>query len=269
MGTESNSEFCINMTYRPRLIPCLLLKGNSFYKTFNFNEAKYIGDPINTMRIFNEKMTDEIIILDIEASRNNHSPNFDLIGKLASECNMPLCFGGGIKTLDDVIKIIELGVEKISISSLAIENPKIVSVISEKIGSQSVVVSIDVKKRKFAKKYDIFTMNGTLRSEKELLPFLSTLQERGVGEIVLNDITRDGSSLGYDENLLKLMCENIKIPKTIIGGAKSLDEISKLAKKYDINGFGAGSLFVFKGRFKAVLIQYPSFNEREKLFIQK
>ena len=176
------------MSCRARLIPSLLLQGNSLVKTINFKSGKYIGDPLNTVRIFNEKEVDEILILDIDATIKGEEPNYKLISKLASECSMPMCYGGGIKNINQVIKIIELGVEKVSLSSSIIKNPKIINEISNIIGSQSLAITLDVRKRRFSNKYDIYTHNGRKSTRKELRAFLQIIENSDAGEVIINNI---------------------------------------------------------------------------------
>ncbi len=256
------------MSCRARLIPSLLLQGNSLVKTINFKSGKYIGDPLNTVRIFNEKEVDEILILDIDATIKGEEPNYKLISKLASECSMPMCYGGGIKNINQVIKIIELGVEKVSLSSSIIKNPKIINEISNIIGSQSLAITLDVRKRRFSNKYDIYTHNGRKSTRKELRAFLQIIENSDAGEVIINNIDNDGMQKGYDQDLISQLCQVISIPKTILGGGESLIEAAKILNKYPISGFASGSQYVFKGKHRAVLIQYPSFLDRE-LNLQK
>ncbi len=241
---------------RPRIIPCLLLSEKGLVKTIEFTDKKYVGDPINAIRIFNEKECDELMVLDIDSSAKNLNIDLELIKKFAAECRMPLCYGGGIKTLEQARKIISLGVEKIAISSSAIEDISFVSELSKEIGSQSVVVVIDYKKNIFGKNI-IFTHNGQKNTRKEVIKFIEELQECGAGEIVLNSIKRDGSMKGYDIKFASEIRKNISIPLTILGGAGSIKDISDLISQCGILGASAGSLFVFKGIYRAVLINYP------------
>ncbi len=245
---------------RSRIIPVLLVRNNGLVKTLNFSNDVYVGDPLNAVRIFNEKNSDELVILDIDASAKKNKPNFSLISNWAAECRMPLCYGGGITNKDDALKILSLGVEKISISSSAVKNPALINEIASLAGSQSVVVTIDIKK-KFLKGYKIFTGNGIIQHDIDLLDYLKIVQDHGAGEIVINNIDRDGTMKGYDLDLLDYIKDNINIPLTFLGGCGSIKDISELTKSYYPIGAGAGSLFVFKGKYKAVLINYPSKNE--------
>ncbi len=249
----------------PRIIPCLLVHNKGLVKTVKFKDPVYVGDPINAVKIFNEKESDELMILDIDATVENREPDYKMIENLAVECRMPLCYGGGIKTVDQATKIFNLGIEKIALSSSAIENPNLISEIAKEVGSQSVVVVLDVKKKMFGG-YDIYTHNGTKKTKLNLEQFIIDLQSFGVGEIVINSIDNDGSMKGYDLSLIEKIKPMIKVPMTVLGGAGSLEDIKSLISKYGIIGCAAGSLFVFKGKYRAVLISYPSSKEKESLF---
>jgi cyclase len=250
---------------RPRIIPCLLVKNKGLVKTVNFKDAKYVGDPINAVRIFNEKEVDELMVLDIDATSNGAEPDFKMIDNLAAECRMPLCYGGGIKTAEQAQRIIGLGVEKVAISSAAVGSPKLVSKIAEQVGSQSVVVVIDIKKKLTGGNYEVWTHNGKKDTGKCPIKFAQQLEMLGVGEIVVNSIDNDGMMKGYDLILIDKIRKSISVPITALGGAGSLDDIGQLISKYGIIGAAAGSLFVFKGVYKAVLINYPNRAEKDAL----
>lgn len=252
----------------PRIIPCLLVHNKGLVKTIKFKDAKYVGDPINAVKIFNEKESDELMVLDIDATVEGREPDYKMIENLATECRMPLCYGGGIKTVEQATKIFNLGVEKIALSSVAIENPKLVTEIAKEVGNQSVVVVIDVKKKMFGG-YDVYTHNGTKKTKVDLEKFIIELQSFGVGEIVINSIDNDGVMKGYDLSLIEKIKPLVDVPLTILGGAGSLDDIRKLIVKFGIIGCSAGSLFVFKGKYKAVLINYPKNEEKENLIRNK
>lgn len=249
----------------PRIIPCLLIHNKGLTKTVKFKEGKYVGDPLNAVRIFNEKEVDELMVLDIDATVMGTEPNFELIEKMAKECRMPLCYGGGIKTADQAKKIFSYGVEKIAISSLAVERPEVVTEIAEAVGNQSVVVVMDVHKRKFLGKYELFTHNGTKATGLNPIDFAKEMQQRGAGELVVNSIDNDGVMQGFDIKLIDAVKQAVNIPVTVIGGAGTLDDVGEVIKKHGIIGVGAGSLFVFKGKYKAVLINYPNPQEKESL----
>lgn len=252
----------------PRIIPCLLIRNKGLVKTVNFKNAKYVGDPINAVRIFNEKEADELMVLQIDVSSNNAEPDFKTIENLAAECRMPLCYGGGVKTTEQAQKIIGLGVEKVAISSAAVDCPELVSRIAREIGSQSVVVVIDVKKKSTGENYEVWIHNGEKCTGKCPIEFAKQLEMMGVGEIVVNSIDNDGTMKGYDLVLIEKIRKSITVPITVLGGAGSLDNIGQLISKYGIIGAGAGSLFVFRGVYRAVLINYPSREEKDALILE-
>tara|TARA_B100000242_G_C43038082_1_gene484087 strand:+ start:1330 stop:2088 length:759 start_codon:yes stop_codon:yes gene_type:complete len=250
---------------RSRIIPCLLIHNKGLVKTVKFKNPKYVGDPINAVKIFNEKEVDELIVLDIDATVENRTPNLKMVKNLADECRMPFCYGGGIKTIEQARKIISLGAEKVALSYSALTNIDLCKQIGSVIGNQSIVVVLDLKK-KFFGGYDIYTHNGTKKSKWKLEEIISKLEEIEVGEIVINSIDNDGTMLGYDISLIENIREKCSIPITVLGGAGSLDDIKKLINKFKIIGAAAGSLFVFKGKYRAVLISYPNRQERKPLY---
>ncbi|MCF8430199.1 MAG: AglZ/HisF2 family acetamidino modification protein, partial [Bacteroidia bacterium] len=228
---------------RSRIIPCLLVHKKGLVKTVAFKDAKYVGDPINAVKIFNEKEVDELIVLDIDASVEDRSPDYEMIRNLATECRMPFCYGGGITTVEQAKKIIELGAEKIAISSAAIKDPTLIKKIGDAIGVQSVVVIIDVKKKNIllGGGYDIYTENGKIKAKINLNEFIDVLNQIGVGEIVVNSIDNDGTMKGYDDVLISLFREKTSFPITALGGVRNLDDIKMLITKYKIIGAAAGS----------------------------
>lgn len=240
----------------PRIIPCLLIRNKGLVKTIKFKNPKYVGDPINAVKIFNEKEVDELIVLNIDATEMKREPDYKLISYLANECRMPLCYGGGISKVSQAKRILSLGVEKVAISSVIAHNPDLISEIAKEIGSQSVVVVLDVKKKLF-KGYEVQFTNDD-RKTYNLLNLVKKVESLGAGEIVINSIDNDGMMRGYDLDLAEEIRDKISIPMTLLGGAGSLDDIGKIIEKFKIVGCAAGSLFVFKGKYKAVLINYPS-----------
>ncbi|MDF1865102.1 MAG: AglZ/HisF2 family acetamidino modification protein [Saprospiraceae bacterium] len=250
---------------RPRIIPCLLVHDKGLVKTVNFSNPKYVGDPINAVRIFNEKEVDELIVLDIDATIEGSEPNYQMIKNLATECRMPFCYGGGVKTVAQAKRIINLGAEKIALSSAAIENPNLIKNISKAIGNQSVVVVLDVKKHGLFKKYGLFTHNGKRKADKNLIEFAKLMEANGAGEIVVNSIDKEGVMKGFDFELIDKIRKAVTIPITVMGGAGSLQDIKNVINEYGIIGVAAGSLFVFKGVYRAVLINYPSLEEKRNL----
>lgn len=249
---------------RSRVIPCLLIQDKGLVKTVKFNDPKYVGDPINAVKIFNEKEVDELMVLDIDASANGAEPDYKVIAHLAAECRMPLCYGGGVRTAEQAQRIIQLGVEKIAFSSAIVENPELVLKVAKKIGRQSVVAVLDVKKSLFSG-YDIYTYNGKKKSKKSLVSFAKELEKLGIGELIVNSIDNDGVMKGYDFKLAGIIRDAVSLPVTFIGGAGSADDIVKLAERFRIIGAGVGSLFVFKGVYKAVLISYLSEIDKERI----
>lgn len=250
---------------RPRIIPCLLVQDGGLVKTVKFKDPKYVGDPINAVKIFNEKRADELIVVDIDATARSVEPNYKMIARLAMECRMPLCYGGGVRTAAQAKKIVALGVEKVAISAAALENMSLVSQMAEEIGKQSVVVVLDVKKRLLSKTFDVWTHNGSRNTKREFIEVAKEAEARGAGEIVINSIDDDGKMSGYDLDLIKKLREAVKIPVTTLGGAGSLADIGKVIEACGTVGVAAGSLFVFKGPYKAVLINYPDLNQKDAL----
>lgn len=252
----------------PRIIPCLLVKNKGLVKTLKFKNPKYVGDPINAVKIFNEKEVDELMVLDIEATIEDREPDYKMIENLAVECRMPLCYGGGIKTIEQAQKISSLGVEKIAISSAVLDNPELVTKMAKQVGSQSVIVVLDIKKCLTDNKYEIWIHNGQKNTGKNPIEFVQYLEKLGAGEIVINSIDNDGVMKGYDFALVDEIRRAITLPLTVLGGAGSLEDIRQLINRYGIIGAAAGSLFVFKGVYRAVLINYPSPVEKEALIMR-
>lgn len=250
---------------RPRITPCLLVQNGGLVKTVQFKDAKYVGDPVNAVKIFNEKETDELMVLDIDATVQAAEPNFRLITQFAIECRMPLCYGGGIKTAEQAKRIIGLGVEKVAISSAALDQPGLLLSIAREIGSQSVVVVLDARKRSRGDGYEAWTHNGRRNTGKDPISIAGDAESLGVGEIVINSIDNDGMMNGYDLELAKRMRQATRLPITVLGGAGSLADMGSLISSCGVVGAAAGSLFVFKGLYRAVLINYPDAAQKEKL----
>ncbi|WP_201189583.1 AglZ/HisF2 family acetamidino modification protein [Pseudomonas fluorescens] len=250
---------------RPRVIPCLLIQDGGLVKTVKFKDPKYVGDPINAVKIFNEKEADELIVIDIDATVNGVEPNYQQIAKLAAECRMPLCYGGGIRSAEQAKKIIALGVEKVAISSAALDNPGLITQIAEEIGSQSVVVVLDYKSRLLSKVCDVWTHNGTRNTKRNVLEVALEVEKLGAGEIVINSINNDGRMKGYDIDLALELRKAVHVPITVLGGAGSLEDIRSVVSACGVVGVAAGSLFVFKGSYRAVLISYPSAKQKDEL----
>jgi cyclase len=253
---------------RPRIIPVLLVHNAGLVKTVCFDNPKYVGDPINAVRIFNEKQVDELIVADIDASVQNREPDYTMIRNLAAECRMPLCYSGGVKSPEQVERIIGLGVEKVALSSAVITNPSIISETAKRVGNQSVVVVIDIKKAGLFRRYEIFTHNGRKKTGVDPVAFIQKAESLGAGEIVINSIDRDGLMNGYDLEFISDVRHLVNCPLTVMGGAGSIKDIENLFKKFGIIGAAAGSLFVFKGVYRAVLINYPLLEEKDALVRQ-
>ncbi len=252
---------------RPRIIPCLLLHQGGLVKTQGFKEPKYVGDPINAVKIFNEKEADELIVLDIDATAQGREPDFDLIAKLAAECRMPLCYGGGVTTAAQAVRIVDMGVEKVAVSTAALTNAALLTEMATAVGRQSVVAVLDVRKKSglFSKGLEVCTHNARVAYKHDPVALAVQLQEAGAGEIVINSIDRDGTMQGYDLDMGLQFRKALKVPLTLLGGAGSLDDIGQLVSHLGVVGAAAGSLFVFKGKYRAVLINYPTPRQKIQL----
>ena len=248
---------------RPRIIPCLLLHKGGLVKTMGFDKPKYVGDPLNAVRIFNEKEVDELMVLDIDATRQHREPDYGLLAKLAAECRMPLTYGGGVHTVEQFERLVSLGVEKVAASAAAVADLGLIRAAAERVGGQSVVVVIDVRRK--GQGYEVFTHNGTCATGLGPVDFARRAEAAGVGEIVVNSIDRDGQIKGYDLELVRLVRAAVSCPLTVLGGAGTLADLAALIHEFGIIGAAAGSLFVFKGVYRAVLINYPTRATKDKL----
>lgn len=251
--------------FRPRVIPCLLLRNLGLVKTIKFKEPTYLGDPINIVKIFNDKEVDELVFLDITATVENKRPPFKLLEKVAGETFMPLGYGGGIRSLDDVKTILGLGVEKVAINTYAVEKPSFVTEAADFAGSQSVVVSLDVK-RNFQGKYEVFTHSGRQATGLDPVKFAMEMEKRGAGELLLNSIDRDGTMQGYDLELVRQVTGAVGIPVVACGGAAKVQDLADAVKHGGASAAAAGSMFVFQGPHRAVLISYPTSQELREAF---
>ncbi|MBE5907635.1 MAG: imidazole glycerol phosphate synthase subunit HisF [Lachnospiraceae bacterium] len=247
------------MFTRPRIIPTLLIDDRDLIKTIQFGKRTYLGDPVNAVKIFNRKGIDELSILDIGATKNNREPDFELLRDIASEAFMPLSYGGGIKTVDQVHDLLATGYEKVVINTELIRNPKLVRDAAERFGSQSVVGSIDAKR--INGKYKCCIVDGTEIIEKTPIELAKKAQELGVGEIIINSIDRDGMMAGYDIELVKSVVNAVKVPVVAIGGAGGINDLKDVLDKGRAHAAAGGSMFVYYGRLKAVLITAPSEDE--------
>lgn len=241
---------------RSRIIPCLLLHDGGLVKTRQFKDAKYVGDPLNAVKIFNEKEVDELMLIDIDATAQGRPPDFPLLKGLAVESRMPLCYGGGITSAKQAAQIIASGFEKVSISAAALTRPALIREMAEAVGAQSVVVTLDVRKNKLFSGYTVYTRNGLDKQKVNFLEFCHEAVELGAGEIVINAIDRDGEMAGYDLELAKQVRKTVTSPLSILGGAGNADHMQVLIESVGVVGAAAGSMFVFKGPYRAVLINY-------------
>ncbi len=241
---------------RSRIVPYLLLRGKGLVKTQKFTDAKYVGDPINAVKIFNEKEVDELAIFDIEATSKDRAPDFDLLRDIAAESRMPLCYGGGIRDAETAARIIGLGYEKTSISAAALDNPKLISEVATRVGTQSTVVTVDVRREGLFGGHTVYSHNAKRKRSIDLFAFIMEAQERGAGEVIINSIDRDGMMEGYDLKLARRVRDTLTIPLSFVGGAGSMAHLAALVDDIGPVGAGAGSFFVFNGRYRAVLISY-------------
>ncbi|NTU89606.1 MAG: imidazole glycerol phosphate synthase subunit HisF [Actinobacteria bacterium] len=248
------------MYNRPRIIPCLLLKDQGLVKTERFDKPRYLGDPINTVKIFNEKMVDELCLLDIEASKYRRSPDFAMLEDIASEAFMPLSYGGGITTIDDIRRLFSIGFEKVVINTAFIRDSGFIAEAAAIAGSQSVVVSIDAKRKTFGG-YTTYCNDGSEKTAKSPVELARIAQECNAGEILLNSIDNDGTMKGYDLALVKEVTESVSIPVIACGGAGSIADLRRVIYEAGAHAASAGSMFVYYGSKKAVLINFPTEQE--------
>lgn len=241
---------------RVRVIPALLIQKGGLVKSVRFKDHKYVGDPINAVKIFNEKEVDELVVLDISATAEKRPPNIKQVKEIAGEAFMPLGYGGGITRLDEIRELIAAGVEKVILNTSAYTNPALVSEGAKYVGSQSVVVSIDVKKNLFGK-YKVYIQNASRKTDADPVPYARQMEQAGAGEILLNSVDRDGTFSGYDTDLIQMVSESVNIPVVAIGGAATVDDLAS-AVKSGASAVSAGSMFVFQRPHRAVLISYPS-----------
>lgn len=250
---------------RTRVIPVLLMTGHRLVKTVKFKKRVYVGDPINTIKIFNDKEVDELVVVDIDASLKGHEPDYGYIERLASQCFMPLAYGGGVRTAAQASRLLAIGVEKVVLNTAAAVNPAVLSTVADEAGSQSVVVCIDVKKN-WRGQYRVRSAGGTRGTSYTPEAFAVEAVERGAGELIVNSIDRDGTQSGYDLELIERVAEAVNVPVIASGGAKSLDDFSA-AVGVGASAVAAGSMFVFTGPHRAVLINFPQRDEIERILV--
>jgi imidazole glycerol-phosphate synthase subunit HisF len=248
-----------------RIIPCLLLRNNGLVKTVKFKDSTYIGDPINTVKIFNEKEVDELFFLDIDATKLHKEPPYDLIHNIASECFMPFAYGGGIHSIQQIERIIKSGAEKVIINTNVFLQKDFLAESVRQFGSSTIAVSIDVKKE-FLKGNIVYIKDGTQSTGLDPVVYAKRIENEGAGEILINSIDRDGVMGGYDIELIKSVSNSIKIPVIACGGAGTLNDFRLAVTEGGASAVAAGSFFVFHGKRRAVLITYPSYSEISDLF---
>ncbi len=238
-----------------RVMPCLLVLDGALVKTVRFKDPHYIGDPINAIRIYNEKEVDELIVLDIGATPGHNGPPFQLLSEITNECFMPMCYGGGIRSVDEIRKIFALGVEKVALNSIAADDPSFVKRVSAEFGRQSIVVSVDA--RKTGHGYDVFTRGGRQPTGEEVVAYARRMESLGAGELLLTSIDRDGTMEGFDVELVRSVTACVRIPVIACGGAGSLKDIKTVVHQGKASAAALGSLAVFHGQNRAVLIGFP------------
>jgi cyclase len=241
---------------RARFIPTLLLKGRGLYKTIKFKDETYIGDPINAIRIFNNKAVDELILLDIHAHRIGEGPNFDLIADMVSEAFIPLCYGGGITKISHIERLFKLGLEKVAINSAAAGSLNLISEASAIFGNQSIVLGMDIR-RSFFGRYERYIRSASINTKEDPFELAKLAEQSGAGELLIYSVDRDGTMLGYDIPLIRNIAQAVGIPVIACGGAGTLDDMIKVIQEGKAASAAAGSLFVFQGKHRAVLITYP------------
>ena len=251
--------------YRPRIIPILLLKGKGLVKSVKFKDYRYIGDPINAVKIFNDLKADELVFMDILATKEKRTISLDFIRNVGDEANMPFAVGGGIQTIQHIKDIINSGAEKVIINSQAADNPGFIKKASAFFGSSTIVVSIDVKKNIFGKK-QVFTKGGSKYTGLNPITFAQLMEKNGAGEIIINSIQNDGIMNGYNLDLIKDISKAVEIPVVAAGGAGKLLDFRRAVKESYASAAAAGSLFVYHGPRKAVLVNYPEQEELNKIF---
>tara|TARA_B110000238_G_C16141421_1_gene446488 strand:+ start:1133 stop:1906 length:774 start_codon:yes stop_codon:yes gene_type:complete len=250
---------------RYRIIPTLLLHDKGLYKTVKYSvkKGKYIGDPVNSIKIFNDKGVDELLFLDIDASKEKTGPNFQIIKDIATEAFMPIGYGGGITKIEEIKTIFQIGIEKVILNTVLLDNMNLLTEASGKFGSQSIVAAVDIKKSFFGT-YKVYDSSKGKNTNLDIIEYLHTLEKSGAGEIYISSVDNDGTFEGYDIDLMKDITKDIKVPVIINGGAKDINDFSRAIKECGVSAVSAGSMFVFNGPHKAVLITYPEYVELEK-----
>lgn len=249
---------------RSRIIPVLLMRDRGLVKTKKFGDFTYLGDPINAVKVFNEKCVDELMVLDIDASVHGREPDYEIIEALARGARMPVCYGGGIQSAKQAEKVISFGIEKVAVSSAAISDPSLISNLAKAIGGQSVVAVLDIKKG-LTGGYSVYVNNGQKRIKQNWLEIALEFERNGAGEITLNSIDRDGMMAGYDLKIIEELRRNVNVPITAIGGAGKFEDLLDLVERTGVVGAGVGSFFLFRGAYKAFLISYVDETQKQQL----
>lgn len=246
--------------FRPRVIPCLLLRNKGLVKTVKFKNARYIGDPINAVRIYNAKQADELVFLDIDASNDGRTPPLALIEKIADEAFMPFTIGGGVRSIEFIRTLLRTGAEKVAINSYAVENPEFIRQASDVFGASTIVVSIDVKKKLFGK-YEVYTLGGKKATGLDPVEFSMKMEKLGAGELFINSVDKDGTMEGYDIDIINTIANSVTIPVVACGGAGKMKDLREAVIAGNASAVAAGSFFVYHGRRRAVLINFPTQSE--------
>jgi cyclase len=254
--------------YKPRLIPVLLLHNQGLVKSIQFKNHRYIGDPINAVKIFNDLGADELTFLDIDATKQNKKIDIQILKNISEEANMPFSYGGGISALSQIEEILKSGVERVILGTIAATKPSFVEEASKLFGASSICVCVDVKKSFFGKE-KVYVKNGSIKTDFNPLEFSKLMQDKGVGELIIQSVDRDGTKSGYNIELIKEISESVNIPIVALGGSKNIEDMKTLYEKTVINGFGAGSMFVYHGNRDGILINYPNKDLKKTLWTKK
>lgn len=249
---------------QPRVIPCLLLRRGGLVKTIGFDNPKYVGDPINAVRIFNEKEVDELVLLDIEASRTGAEPDYEQIREIASEAFMPIAYGGGVRSVEQAQRLVSLGIEKVVVNTAALESPDLLRAMADRLGSSSVVLASDAKKD-WRGRYRAYNPGKRQLTGTDLMEHLRMGVGAGAGEVFLNDVARDGTGKGYDLDLVAAVAHGLEVPVIACGGAGTLEHFAQ-AIRAGASAVAAGSMFVYMGKHRAVMINYPDAKILKEMF---
>lgn len=252
----------------PRVIPVLLLRNLGLVKSVKFRNYRYIGDPINAVRIFNDEKADELVFLDINASKENRLISLEFVHKVGEEANMPFAVGGGIRTIQHIREVLQNGAEKVILNTSAFENPRFIEEAAKAFGSSTIVVCLDVKRNMFGR-YQLVYRNGRKKAKEEPIVYARMVENYGAGEIIIQSVDRDGTYLGYDFEIIRRISESVSVPVVALGGARDYQDFQRAVKEAHASAVAAGSLFVYHGSRHAVLVNYPTRDEINGLFVRK